>query len=57
MKKIPKIALVHDYLKEYGGAESVLETLSDIFSQADIYTALYTYFSSQISLSPGFQIF
>lgn len=36
-----KIALVHDYLKEYGGAESVLETLSDIFPDADIYTALY----------------
>ncbi len=36
-----KIALVHDYLKEYGGAESVLETLSDIFPDAPIYTSLY----------------
>lgn len=36
-----KIALVHDYLKEYGGAEGVLETLSDIFSDAPIYTTLY----------------
>lgn len=36
-----KIALVHDYLKEYGGAESVFETISDIFPDADIYTALY----------------
>ncbi len=36
-----KIALVHDYLKEYGGAEAVLETLSDIFPQAPIYTSLY----------------
>lgn len=36
-----KIALVHDYLKEYGGAEKVLETLSDIFPQAPIYTAIY----------------
>lgn len=36
-----KVALVHDYLKEYGGAESVLETLSDIFPDAPIYTALY----------------
>jgi len=35
------IALVHDYLKEYGGAESVLETLSDIFPDAQIYTSLY----------------
>lgn len=36
-----RIALVHDYLKEYGGAESVLETLSDIFPKADIYTSVY----------------
>ncbi|MFA6603051.1 MAG: glycosyltransferase [Candidatus Shapirobacteria bacterium] len=36
-----KIALVHDYLKEYGGAESVLETLSDMFPDAPIYTSLY----------------
>ncbi|MFA4827032.1 MAG: glycosyltransferase [Candidatus Shapirobacteria bacterium] len=36
-----RIALVHDYLKEYGGAESVLEALSDIFPDAPIYTALY----------------
>lgn len=36
-----KIALVHDYLKEYGGAERVLETLSDLFPDAPIYTSLY----------------
>ena len=36
-----RIALVHDYLKEFGGAELVLETLSDIFPQADIFTTLY----------------
>lgn len=36
-----RIALVHDYLKEYGGAEVVLETLGDIFPEADIYTTLY----------------
>lgn len=40
-KKI-KIALVHDYLKEYGGAESVLETLSDMYPDAPIYTTLYS---------------
>src|ERR1035437_1814072 len=34
-----KIALVHDYIKEYGGAERVLETLAEIFPQAPIYTA------------------
>lgn len=37
----PKVALVQDYLKEFGGAESVLETLSDIFPNAPIYTSIY----------------
>jgi len=37
-----KIALVHDYIKEYGGAESVLETLSDIYPDADILTSVYS---------------
>ncbi len=36
-----KIALVHDYLKEFGGAERVLEVLSDIYPQADIFTSIY----------------
>lgn len=34
-----KIALVHDYLKEYGGAERVLYSLHEIWPQAPIYTA------------------
>lgn len=34
-----KIALVHDYLKEYGGAERVLQTLHEIWPEAPIYTA------------------
>ena len=34
-----KIALVHDYLNEYGGAERVLETLSEMYPEAPIYTA------------------
>jgi glycosyltransferase involved in cell wall biosynthesis len=34
-----KIALVHDYLKEFGGAERVLRVLADIFPKAPIYTA------------------
>jgi len=33
-----KIALVHDYLKEYGGAERVLKVLSEIWPEAPIYT-------------------
>src|SRR6266403_3588705 len=36
-----KIALVHDYIKEYGGAERVLETLSEMYPDAPIYTAFY----------------
>lgn len=38
---VPKIALVQDYIKEFGGAESVLETLSDIFPNAPIFTSIY----------------
>lgn len=34
-----KIALVHDYLYTYGGAERVLEALHDIWPEAPIYTA------------------
>lgn len=35
-----KIALVHDYLLEAGGAERVLRVLSDMYPDAPIYTAL-----------------
>ncbi|MDP2861080.1 MAG: glycosyltransferase [bacterium] len=34
-----KIALVHDYLKEFGGAERVLMVLHEMFPEAPIYTA------------------
>lgn len=36
-----KIALVHDYLNQFGGAERVLLALSEIFPQAPIYTSIY----------------
>ncbi|HCE31330.1 hypothetical protein A2778_01605 [Candidatus Daviesbacteria bacterium RIFCSPHIGHO2_01_FULL_40_24] len=36
-----KVALVHDYLREYGGAERVLEVLHEIFPQAPLFTAYY----------------
>jgi glycosyltransferase involved in cell wall biosynthesis len=36
-----RIALVHDYLNQYGGAERVLEALCEIFPDAPIYTLLY----------------
>lgn len=35
-----KIALVHDYLKEIGGAERVLLTLKEMYPDADVYTGL-----------------
>lgn len=36
-----KIALVHDYIKEYGGAERVLETLHEMYPDAPVYTLVY----------------
>ena len=36
-----KVALTHDYLREYGGAERVLETLHEIFPEAPVYTAYF----------------
>jgi len=36
-----KVALVHDYLREYGGAERVLEVLHEMFPEAPIYTSYY----------------
>lgn len=41
MDKNLKVALVHDYLREYGGAERVLEALHEIFPNADVFTAYY----------------
>ncbi len=36
-----KIALVHDYIKEYGGAERVLEALHEMYPKAPVYTSMY----------------
>lgn len=36
-----KVALIHDYLIEYGGAERVLEALHKIFPKAPVYVAYY----------------
>ncbi|MFH1612000.1 MAG: glycosyltransferase [bacterium] len=36
-----KVALVHDYLTRFGGAERVFFSLLEIFPKADIYTLLY----------------
>ena len=36
-----KVALAHDYLNQYGGAEGVLEHLHDLYPDAPIYTSMY----------------
>lgn len=36
-----KVAIVHDYLKEYGGAERVVEALLEIWPKADVYTTVF----------------
>jgi glycosyltransferase involved in cell wall biosynthesis len=37
-----RVAIVHDFLKEYGGAERVLEGLHNIYPEAPVYTAFYS---------------
>ncbi len=46
MKQIKnlKVALVHDYLREYGGAERVVEALHEVFPDAPLYVS-FTDFS------------
>ncbi|EFO80518.1 glycosyl transferase group 1 [Oscillochloris trichoides DG-6] len=36
-----RVALAHDYLNQYGGAERVLEALHLLFPEAPIYTSIY----------------
>lgn len=36
-----KIALVHDYLTQFGGAERVFELMCQHFPQADVFTSVY----------------
>lgn len=36
-----KVALVHDYLREFGGAERVLEALHQLYPEAPVYTAFF----------------
>lgn len=40
MKK-PKVALVHDYLIQHGGAEKTLAAIAEMFPEAPIYTSFY----------------
>jgi len=36
-----KIAIVHDYLERWGGAEQVLKALLEIFPEANVFTLIY----------------
>jgi glycosyltransferase involved in cell wall biosynthesis len=36
-----KVALVHDFLNQYGGAERVLEAIHEIYPYSHVYTSLY----------------
>ena len=38
---MPKVALVHDWLNQVGGAEGVLENLVSVFPGAPVYTSIY----------------
>jgi len=40
-----KVAIVHDQLREFGGAERVLVTLKKMFPKADVYTSTYDVYS------------
>lgn len=37
----PRVALIHDYLVQHGGAEKTLEAIAELFPDAPIYTGLY----------------
>lgn len=36
-----RVAIIHDYLNQYGGAERVLEALHALYPEAPVYTSLY----------------
>lgn len=36
-----KVAIVHDYLKEFGGAEKVVEALLEVWPDATVYTSIF----------------
>ncbi len=42
-KKAPKIAIVHDYLNQRGGAERVVAVLHELWPDAPIYTSIVDY--------------
>ena len=58
-----KVAIIHDYIKEYGGAERVLEALCEIYPDAPIFTAFvdksstaYEHFKGKEIISSWFNL-
>jgi len=51
-----RVALVHDYLNEYGGAERVLEALAEMWPEAPVYTAFAVPGSSAVRAFAGKKI-
>ena len=41
LKNNKRVAIVHDYLREYGGAERVLEALHEIWPDAPVYVSFF----------------
>lgn len=39
--KEPKVAIAHEFLSQYGGAEKTLEAMLEVFANAPVYTAKY----------------
>ncbi len=36
-----KVAIVHDFLNQYGGAEKVIEVFNELFPDAPVFTPIY----------------
>ena len=49
----PRVAILHDYLVQYGGAERVLEEVCDLWPGADLYT---TFHDRRRMAELGFQV-
>lgn len=41
MNRFGRVALIHDYLNQYGGAERVLEALHELFPDAPVFTSIF----------------
>ena len=50
-----KLAIVHDYLNQMGGAENVLLVLHELFPTAPIYTTIYELDSPDAVATPEFR--